>query len=119
MPKQTYEQGFRFKTTCSLTKGELISICDNLSAKWGVRVTPAKFCEGGLEVDVGVGHKSMRFSHMCKGWPWIPTELDPKKDEDIVLSNMLGTRVFFKAFHGAPVWTADEIEDIRMAFLFA
>jgi hypothetical protein len=56
---------------------------------------------------------------MCKGWPWIPTELDPKKDEDIVLSNMLGTRVFFKAFHGAPVWTADEIEDIRMAFLFA
>lgn len=128
----TYTSGFQVSKP-SVTKGDIVRLCDELKTKFGPHYTfvPEKICEGGIrmttwtDMKVGVGYKTMRFGvtgRRTNGkWPWINEEdalaawRDEKQAGDVIFEPC-DKNLFYKAFDGAPVWTADEEKRLAEAF---
>lgn len=130
----SYESGWRVTFKQGLTRGQLMDICQALSAALSeahgtpVQASPEKICEGGIELKFAEHpewYKTIRFSsgylnagYANRKWPYIhegtlATWVD-SPEELFVPGGILGT--FIKAFTGAPDWTREQMQCVEAQF---
>lgn len=134
----TYTHGLLFisKTKRQITKHDIYLLCLKLQEKLGAgyKIMPEAITEGGIEfVDYPNKkkdeYKSMRMRSSCngvgrRGWTQIPMDFkleDWKNNNDSLYTLFEGEKklqisTFLKAFHGAPVWTKEELLHIADIF---
>jgi len=112
----TYIQGFRFKKG-DITKKKISAVCSILSKSWGIDVIPEPITEGGIQVLVPIGYKSIRFQFIVN-WPFIKggeREGWIDDNENFIFHNIKNRGTMLKGFGGA-VWNMTEIRDVVKAF---
>lgn len=134
----TYAAGHTMhSTTCDLTAGDVLAICDALESRLGVAVAPDCSSEGGLTLThphAPPGSlKTVRF-HADGAGGWLRIAPDawrgvdpstvvfarrcrvPQPGERWSEVSRLSITLFLKAFHGAPLWTKTELTEVATAF---
>jgi hypothetical protein len=112
----THTHGFRFKKG-NVTKKALSAICLLLSREWGIDVIPEPITEGGLQILVPNGYKSIRFQFI-NNWPFIKggeREDWINNNEEFIWQNNKIRGTFLKGFRGA-IWSLQEVKDVVKAF---
>lgn len=112
----TYTPGFRFKKG-DITKKKISAVCSILSKAWDIDVVPEPITEGGIQVLVPNGYKSIRFNFV-NNWPFIKggeREVWIDHNENFIWHNIKNKGTMLKAFGGA-VWNLKEIRDVVKAF---
>lgn len=125
---RTYCPGPRFSSPAPITTKTIVDIVDRLNERFGdgYVFNPEPITEGGIEMTTWPNavqdlnayktFKTFRFHiepRSCGGWPTIrSTTMDQWRSNPpavIWADPKLRGCVFLKAFHGAPVWTCDEV----------
>jgi hypothetical protein len=131
----TYCHGFNIKITEDVRKSDYIKMCEAISEginnlnNSNIKMQPEAISEGGMVMtglDNKEWYKTMR--HATYKWEWINDDTyDKWKSSDEILWNA-GTKskyashqpstvtTYLKAFHGAPVWTLEELNIIKEVF---
>ena len=122
----TYCCGFKLKCLNDITKGEYIQLCDLLTTRLGIQISPEQITEGGMRFNGIEGYKCLR--HQFCGpsrywqniieWPHINENVhDEWKDSsDILLPKNTRSHTCLKAFDGAPAWTLGELRIFKECF---
>ena len=122
---RTYTSGLRLKTERIITKNDIIIMCNLLNGNCEYsnlcEFTPEGITEGGIlfnfndEFDKN-WYKSVR---LCVGyngaggnWPWVNENVmtEWSCNNDIILQTNTKFTIFLKSFHGAPLFTLDELK---------
>lgn len=128
--EETYTKGLSFKTTKEITKNDIFKLCNLLNNRDEYKdictFTPEGITEGGIKynfINNDKFYKSIRFgiynNGICKGeWYWVNenvmTEWNNNDDIIFPINDKFSTHL--KAFHGAPVFTIDELKVIEECF---
>ena len=118
MYKSTYTSGYSLKATTAITKNDIICLCSELNSRYtnGTTFEPEPITEGGIKFifkDNSSWYKSVRLRLCNKNkWPWITATVmnDWKDNTDILLHEQDKITLFLKSFHGAPVFTIEELQ---------
>lgn len=116
--KSTYTNGITFKTTKSITKKDMITLCDLLKVKFpNDSFEPEAIIEGGIKYKYEDNrYKSVRLCahyNSSRGeWPRINDNVmsEWKNNDDIIFPEENTFSTYLKSFHGAPVFTLDELK---------
>ena len=124
MRLHTYTHGFKLNVLHNLSKGDILSLCNQLSTAFGPgnEFRPEPIGNGfliwaqwpGKDAE---GYKCMRLfadRDQSYRWPWIHQDVmeDWKENPDIVIPKGK-YYTFLKAFHTAPMWTQDELKRVK------
>jgi len=115
--EKTYANGYKLKSMNDITMNDLSRLCEKLSSVTGNKVKPEGITEGGLFFP-GLPDKQYKTMRLCVrqhgNWPWIH-DFDNvieswRDDEAIILPKGNTIHTYLKSFHGAPLWTLDELK---------
>ena len=120
----TYTKGITFKTEKDITKNDIITMCNLLNNKDDYInlcvFEPAAISEGGIvykfKNNNNKWYKSVRLcvkKDYSKGeWYWINKNVINEwiENNDIIFNKDNTFTIFLKSFHGAPVFTLDELK---------
>ena len=122
---RTYATGIRLKTEKIITKNDIITMCKLLNSKDEYsklcEFQPEGIAEGGILFKFKDGndnkwYKSVRLcvSHgESKGkWYWINENVisEWSDNNDIIFDTNIKFTIFLKSFHGAPLFSIDELK---------
>lgn len=126
---RTYTQGLTLKTTKIITKNDIIDMCDLLNNReeYSDLCTfhPEPITEGGIVFkfkepgfDPNTGrkwYKTVRFQGKQAGDDWYPVNVNTVLSEwtenyDIIFNPKRKFYMFLKSFHGAPLFTQQELQ---------
>jgi hypothetical protein len=123
----------------AFTTHDVARICEDLSVRLGCTVAPEAIHEGGLLLDgdaaLDAPYKTVRFCAQFNTgtsdgrgrtlpkwtWPWVKhtvcrgAESWLDHDPRVICQNVAKATFFFKATHGAPAWTSEELDHLRGA----
>jgi hypothetical protein len=129
MTESTYTNGYQLILSEPLTKKKLIQLCHELKRAFNDFYNSTKFSfepepitEGGIVFSnySDPFYKTMRISpHNCHGlYGWIPENVmeEWKENNDILQEPNTKLRTYLKSFHGAPLWTVEELKLFEMCF---
>ena len=112
----TYTSGLTLKAEKDVTKKDILCICEMLSShpeyNASCHFEPERISEGGIIYkfnDTNGWYKSIRFRNGAK-WPWIKDIEEWIDSSDIIFDANTEFTMLLKSFHGAPVFTHDELE---------
>jgi hypothetical protein len=134
---KSYNNAFTITVQRNITRNEFVEICSDIHFCLDeidkenklinhlsiANVIPERISEGGIEIifnkvqpyegyDIAP-YKSLRFIGYS-GWPFINKAWI--SDDTILFKKGTILFTFLKAFHGAPLWTIDEIHSIKFCF---
>jgi hypothetical protein len=112
----TYTQGLTFKTERVITKHDIVIMCEMLNKEEMYldlcEFEPEAISEGGIKFNFKdkTWYKSVRL--YVGNWYFITNNVldDWKGSEDIVFQENTTFSTFLKSFHGAPLFTLDELK---------
>ena len=132
---RTYTQGFNILSEKNITTKDISKLCRRLTEEFNkmfnsneFKFEPEPITEGGI-IMVNFPNKDdemyktiriqLGFMNNRDKWPWIQNEMIEKWESEpeskiITKDEIIST--FLKAFHGAPVWTIEELEIFENCF---
>jgi hypothetical protein len=118
MVKSTYVPGFEIKSVKRISKKDIITFCNLLNDREEYynlcTFKPEPISNGGIEYifkDKSLGwYKTVRLN--VASWPWITENVidEWSGSNDLILPANIVCCTFLKSFHGAPVFTIDELK---------
>ncbi len=125
----TYTYGYRLISKKDITKNDIIILCNMLNKEFEnespkIKFVPEPITEGGIQFIFEGNerwYKSIRLGIRDKRGKWPYIELSTVFDEwnqnnDVVINKKNEFQLFLKAFHGAPVFTVDELKIFEKCF---
>ncbi len=117
MMQSTYTNGLSFKCKKDITKNDLVNLCKLLDQKLeGINFRPEPISEGGIVYgwkndSPNEWYKSVRFER-ANNWGWINDNVMTEwlDNDDIVFNKESRFDTFLKSFHGAPLFTIQELQ---------
>ena len=118
----TYAHGYTLEAEKDITKNDIINICKLLNTKYdnGYTFKPEAITEGGIVYNFNNGNTKwyktvrLRVDDTLAGgkWYWITDNVmnEWEGNDDVILSKNKKILIFLKSFHGAPVFTVDELK---------
>ena len=114
----TYTSGYTLKSLKDITKNDIIILCNLLNNNENYidicTFEPEPITEDGIIykfINNNTWYKTVRFNLYVK-WDWIDENVMTmwNKNKDILLRDKQKMNLFLKSFHGAPVFTLDELQ---------
>ncbi len=128
--KKTYTTGLSLKTKNNITKHDIITMCNLLNSNCEYsnlcEFTPEGISEGGIlfnfkdefpkewykSVRLHIRFSENRDENGKWNWNWINENVitEWSSNNDIVIQKNIEFTIFLKSFHGAPLFTLDELK---------
>ncbi len=125
----TYLYNYRLISKINITKNDIIILCNMLDKEFEdespkIKFVPEPKTEGGIQFlfeGKEKWYKSIRLGIKEKSgnWPYIKlsTVFDEwNQNNDVVIYKNNEFQLFFKAFHGAPIFTENELKIFEKCF---
>jgi hypothetical protein len=112
--EKTFVMGYELKSVNDITMNDLSRLCEKLYSVTGNKVEPERVTGGGLFFSElpNKQYKTMRLRFGPARWPCPPENVIKiwRDDESIILPKGNTITTTLRSFHGAPLWTLDELK---------
>lgn len=117
MVLSTYRNGFRMKVPAEgFATTQMPLIYEQCTALFGVPCKASDAVEGGIDILVPTGKKTMRFWIKPRRGSYEIINFTKYERDGSVIPRGAEVQTFLKAFHGAPVWTVAELRSLQKIF---
>lgn len=128
MPRSTYTPGYNLRTTQPLTKQKLVQLCHALAQAFNTyyqtdefSFEPEPITEGGIVfTNYKSVYKTMRIFPTKKFslYGWLPSNVMQawQNDTEVLLEAQSEMGTYLKSFHGAPLWTHEDLKLFEQCF---